>query len=232
MSVESALIFSLLKLTQKSPILTIHLKNDAKLPTETVLTLLKKLQSDGLLSLTPDGLVQVSTNDRIKLTIKLVLLGADIQQVSNLLCWQEFEEITAMSLHNNNFVVYKNVRFKNPNRKWEIDVIGCKHPLVICIDCKRWSHSISTSTLNKIATAQADRTNALAETLPNPKLQLECVKWKNVQFIPTIISLVPSSFKFYNNIPIVPILQIQDFLNQLPAYIYQLKSFSKTFDHL
>jgi hypothetical protein len=231
LSTERTLIFSLLKLTQKTPVLTTKLKNDTNLPSETVFALLEKLQSENLLNINK-GIVKVSTNDRIKLAVKAVSLSADIQNVSDLLCWQEFEEITAMALHNNNFTVHKNVRFKTTNRKWEIDAIGCKHPIVICIDCKHWGHPISPSTLSKIATAQADRTKALTETLPNPKLQLECTKWKNAHFVPAILSLTQSSFKFCDNIPIVPILQLQDFLNQLPAYMYQLKTYQKTFDHL
>ncbi|MCL1977488.1 MAG: NERD domain-containing protein [Candidatus Bathyarchaeota archaeon] len=227
MSVERNLILSLLKLTQKSSVLAKQVKNDAKLPSETMYVLLEKLQSEDLLNLNSE-VVEVSVNDRLKLAVKAVSLGADIQQISDLLCWQEFEEITAMALHNNGFVVYKNVRFKNSDRKWEIDAIGCKQPLVVCIDCKHWGRSISPSVISKIAIAQANRTKALSETLPNPKLQLECTKWKNIQFIPAILSLIPSSLKFYDNIPLVPILQLQDFLNQLPAYMYQLKSFPKT----
>ncbi|MDR0798024.1 MAG: NERD domain-containing protein, partial [Nitrososphaerota archaeon] len=184
MSIERTLVLSLLKLTQKTSVLTTHLKNDAKLPLETVYNLLEKMQSEDLLDIKYD-IVETSTNDRIKLAIKAVSLGADIQQVSNSLSWQEFEEIATIALQNNGFTIYKNIRFKTPNRKWEIDAIGCKQPLVICIDCKHWAHSFSTSTISKIATAQADRTKALTETLPNPKLQLECTKWKNAQFIPT-----------------------------------------------
>jgi len=231
LSIERNLIITLLKLTQKNTTSTNQLKKDTKLPTETMYTLLEKLQSEDLLTLNKD-IVEASINDRLKLAAKAVTLGADIQQVSDLLCWQEFEEITAIALRNNGFTVYKNTRFKTATRKWEIDVIGCKHPIVLCIDCKHWGHTIAPSTLGKIATTQADRTKALTETLPNPKLQLECTKWKNAQFTPTILSLIQNNFKFYNNIPIVPILQIQDFLNQLPAYIHQLKTYPKTFNHI
>jgi hypothetical protein len=219
---------SLLKLTQNSSTIIKHIKNDTKLPLETTHTVIEKLYTENLLTLNNET-IQVSINDRLKLALKALSLGADIQYVSDLLCWQEFEEITAIALRNNNFTVYKNTRFKTPNRKWEIDVIGCKQPIVICIDCKHWIHAISPSTLSKIAIAQADRTKALTETLPNPKLQIDCTTWKNAQFTPAILSLTTNSFKFYNDIPIVPILQIQNFLNQLPAYLHQLKTFPKTF---
>ncbi len=231
LSVERNLIISVLKLTQKSPVLIKGVKEDAKLPIELTYSLLEKMQSEDLLNLTSEA-VEVSVDNRLKLAVKAVSLGADVEHVSDLLCWQEFEEIAAMALRNNGFVVAKNVRFKHGGRKWEVDAVGCKPPLVICIDCKHWSRAISPSVLGKIAQAQADRAKALSEVLPNVKIQLECTKWENAQFIPAILSLVQGRFKFYDDIPIVPVLQLQDFLCQLPAYIYQLKSFHKVFDHL
>ncbi len=231
MSVERSLIISVLKLTKEEVVLIKSVKDDAKLPIETTYTLLEKLQSENLLNLTSDA-VKVSVDDRLKLAVKAVSLGADVQHVSDLLCWQEFEEIAAMALRNNGFVVSKNVRFKQSGRKWEIDAVGCKRPLVVCIDCKHWVRAISPSVLGKVAQAQAGRAKALADALPNAKLQLECTKWKNAQFVPAILSLVPGSFKFYDDIPLVPVLQLQDFLCQLPAYMYQLKAFAKVFDHL
>jgi hypothetical protein len=230
-SVERNLIISLLKLAKEAPILIKSVKDDAKLTSEITLMLLDKLQTDGLVNLNGD-LIEVTGDNRLKLAVKAATLGADIEHISNLLCWQEFETIATMALRNNGFSVSKNVRFKHAGRKWEIDAVGCKSPLVICIDCKHWQRSMAPSVLGKVADAQAERTEALADALPNVKLQLECTKWRKAQFIPAILSLIPGSFKFYNDIPIVPVLQLQDFLNQLPAYMYSLKSFSKSFDHL
>jgi hypothetical protein len=77
-----------------------------------------------------------------------------------------------------------------------------------------------------------ERTRALAESLPNVSLELECAKWDKAKFVPAILTLVPVSFKFYDKVPIVPVLQLQDFLSQLPAYTESLKYFSKEFNHL
>jgi hypothetical protein len=231
LSVERNLLISLLKLTQQSPVLIKDVKEAAKLPMDTTCVLLEKLQSEDLLNLNSEA-VEVCADDRLKLAVKAVSMGADIQHISDLLCWQEFEEITAMALRNNGFTVSKNVRFKHAGRKWEVDVVGCKRPLVLCIDCKHWGRAMAPSVLGKVARAQADRAKALAEVLPNIKLQLECTKWKNAQFVPAILSLVQGAYKFYDDIPIVPVLKLQDFVYQLPAYMYQLKSFPKVFDHL
>jgi hypothetical protein len=88
------------------------------------------------------------------------------------------------------------------------------------------------SALKKIVEAQVERARALADTLPTPSLKVECVKWNKAKFVPVILSLMPSSFKFYDNVPVVPVLQLQDFLTQLPAYIGEVKYFTKEFSHL
>ena len=231
MSVECNLVISLLKLTKKGPVLTESVNKDARIPSATSRKLLKKLQSEGLVYLKQDS-VEVENSDRVKLAVKAASLGADVEHISNLLCWQEFEEITAFALKNNGYAVSNNVRFKHAAHRWEIDVVGCKKPLVVCVDCKHWQHAIAPSALKRIVDSEVERTRALADSLPNIALKLECTKWSEAKFIPCILSLMPSSFKFYNQVPIVPILQLQDFLNQLPAYIGSIKFFPKTFHSL
>jgi len=231
MSIERNLVISILKLTQKGAVLIENVNRDARVPSVTSRKLLQKLQNEGLIYLKQDS-IEVENNGRLKLAVKAASLGADVEHISNLLCWQEFEEITAFALKNNGYAVSNNVRFKNAVRKWEIDVVGCKKPLVVCIDCKHWQHAIAPSVLKRIVDSQVERTRALADSLPNIALKLECTKWSEAKFIPSILSLIPSSFKFYYEVPIVPILQLQDFLNQLPAYTESIKFFPKTFNSL
>lgn len=231
MNVERNLIISLLKLTQEGSVLTKTVNKEARLPSVISKKLLEKLQSEGFIYLKKDN-IEVDSNLRLKLAIKAVSLGADIEHTSKLLCWQEFEEIAAFALKNNGYSVANNVRFKHAGRKWEIDVVGCKRPLGVCIDCKHWQHAVAASALRRIVDSQVERTRALADSLPNLSLKLDCAKWDNAKFIPAIISLMPSSFKFYDRVPIVPILQLQDFINQLPAYTETLRFFSKTFKSL
>jgi hypothetical protein len=231
LSLERNLVFSLLKLGKETPILVKNVKNEAKLTFDTTLALLQKLQNENLLNL-KDDIINLTSENRVKLAIKAVANGSDIEQISRFLCWQEFEEIVSIALSNNDFNVHKNVRFTHGGRKWEIDDVGYKRPLVVCIDCKHWQRAISQSVLRRIVEEQIERVHAFADALPNPKLQLDCVKWDKATFIPAIISLMPSSFKLYYNVPIVPVLKIQDFLNQLPAYMYELQSYSKNFSRL
>ena len=231
MVVELNLVISLLKLTRAGSVLIENVNRDARIPSDATKKLLQNLQNQELVYLKGDE-VEADTSGRLKLAIKAVSLGADVEQVSSLLCWQEFEEIAAFTLRNNSYVVAKNVRFKHGGRKWEIDVVGCRKPLVVCVDCKHYHHGMSPSAMQKIAEAQTQRTKALAESLPNVTMKLDCASWDKAKFVPAILSLLPSRVKFCDDVPIVPILQLQDFISQLPIQVESLTYFRKEFSHL
>lgn len=226
MNLEVNLIISILKLTREGPVTHKLIKNDARISSEIVETLLRRMQSDGLVYLTK-SVVEANSYQRVKLAAQAVKLGADVENISSLLHWQEFENIAAIAFERNGYGIAKNFRFKNAQRRWEIDIIGCKKPLAICVDCKAWHHGIVPSALKKIAKEQVERTFALAEVLPSLAGKVECAMWDYAKLIPVVLSLVTGRFKFYENVPIVPVLQLQDFLNQLPAYADELKHFTK-----
>jgi Holliday junction resolvase-like predicted endonuclease len=231
MAVERNLLISLLKLTKTGSVLVESVNKDSRMAFSIAVKLLENLQNEGIIYL-KNGTIETDSYGRLKIAIKALSLGADVETVSNLLRWQEFEEIAAVALERNGYVATKNVRFKHGGRRWEIDVVGCKKPLVLCVDCKHWHHGMSPSALKKIAEAQADRTRAMAESLPNVKIEIECVKWNKAKFVPAVLSLITTSAKFCDMVPIVPVLQLQDFLNQLPAYTESLKYFTREFEHL
>ena len=193
--------------------------------------LIKQLENEGLISKNSD-FVEVDKDNRLKLAARAISLGADLEHVSSFLNWHEFEDITALALERNGYTTVLNMRFRKEGRRWEIDVVGCRNPLVLCIDCKHWQRSMNPSALRKIVKAQVKRTYALATTLPTPLIKVECVKWNKAKFIPIILSLIPGRLKFYDNVPVVSVLQLQDFLSQVPAYVESLKYITKDFNHL
>jgi len=193
--------------------------------------LLEKFQAQDLLKINANNL-KVNSENRLKIAVKAVSLGADIEAISSFLGWQEFESIAATALKNNGYAVWQNLRFKHAARKWEIDVVGCRRPLVICLDCKDWHNGLSKSAIRRIVVAQTERAKALADALPNVSIGIECAKWSKAKFVPAILALLPTKFKFYDGVPIVPVLQLQDFLIQLPMELESVKSFQKEFTHL
>lgn len=231
MAIERDLLISLLKLTKHGHVLTKNVNKDTKIASDIALKLLERLQNEGLIYLKKD-FVELNSDSRLRLALKAVSLGANVERVSRLLHWQEFEDIASVALERNGYVTAKNVRFKHGARRWEIDIVGCRKPLVLCIDCKRWQRGITASALGKIVEAQVARTKALTDILPSPTVKVKCVKWQRAKFVPVILSLVSSSFKFYAGVPVVPVLQLQDFLVQLPAYVEEFTFFTKEFSHL
>ncbi len=231
MSVERKLLISLLKLTKDGAVNQKNVKEDAGLPSSVASALLDKLQSENL-TYTRKGMIGADSESRLKLAIRAAELGADVEHISGVLAWQEFEAMAALAFESNGYVTKKNVRFKQEGKRWEIDVVACRKPLVICIDCKHWHHGMHPSTLGKMAAFQVKRVEAFADYLPNVDTQFECTKWESANFIPVIVSLIPFSFKFFSGTPIVPVLQMQDFINQLPLSIELLQCFKRQFGHL
>jgi Holliday junction resolvase-like predicted endonuclease len=229
--VEHGLLISLLKTTRTGAVLIEDVKKDSRVPSDTLLKLLGAFQNEGILKINSNS-VELDAESRLKLALRAVSIGADVQTVSSFLSWQEFESIAATAFRKNGYIVRQNLRFKNAARKWEIDVVGCRKPLVVCVDCKSWHHALSPSAMNRVAEAQVERARALADALPNISLELDCVKWSRAKFIPVVLVLIPGQIKFYDNVPIVPVLQLQDFLYQLPVETDSLKYFQKEFIQL
>jgi len=225
MAVEKNLLISILKLTKTGLAQRGLVSRDARVPVQVADEILKKLFNIGLIGY-KGQLIELSSNQRAKMAVRAVELGADPERVCGVLDWHEFEEIAAKTLEANNFMVKRRFRFTWAGRRWEIDALGCKEPLVACVDCKHWHRGWRRSAIMKAVEAQVERTQALAEALPSLHEKAGLVNWKKATLIPVILSLVPGPFKFYNNVPIVPVLQLPDFLNELPAQTTSLTCFS------
>ena len=226
MDIERELIISILKLTKNRPIGIELVRKDAKIPSAIAEDLIIKLQNDGLLYL-QNKLIEVNSLKRLKLAVHAIELGGDVERVSGFLDWKEFENIAAIAFERNGYSVARNLRFKHAGRRWEMDIIACKKPIVACVDCKHWHHGMYPSAIRRAVKEQVERTCALAESMPKLTEKIDCASWNRVKLLPAVLSLTAVRSKFYNKVPIVPVLQLQDFLNQLPAYVDSLKHFSK-----
>ena len=226
MSIEKELIISILKLTKDGPVSIEVVSKDAKTPLAFAQNLLRKLQNDGRIYLR-NKVIDMDSLKRLKLAVHAMQLGSDLERVSGFLDWKEFESIAAIAFERNGYRVKKNLRFKHAGRRWEIDILGCKKPIVVCADCKHWHHGMYPSTIKRIVEEQVERTYALSESLPRLAEKIGCALWSKAKLVPAILSLVPARFKFYKKVPVVSVLQLQDFITQLPAYVGSLKHFSK-----
>jgi len=224
MTVERNLLRSILKLTKKGPIEKTLISRDAQIPAQIADDMLKDFSKAGFIQLT-GKVIEASLNQRVKIAIHAIRMGADFESVCNFLEWNEFEKIAATTFEFNHFNVIKGLRFKSAGRRWEVDVLGCREPIIVSADCKHWHHGWTRSAITKTIDAQMKRTQALANAAPTLREKIGLADWKEATLIPMVLSLFPAPLKFYRNTPVVPILQLQDFLNEMPAHIDSMTHF-------
>lgn len=224
MTVERNLLRSILKLTKKGPIEKTLISRDAQIPAQIADDMLKDFSKAGFVQIR-GKVIEASLNQRVKIAIHAIRLGADFESVCNFLEWNEFEKIAATTFEFNHFNVIKGLRFKGAGRRWEVDILGCREPIIVSADCKHWHHGWTKSAITKTIDAQMKRTQALANAVPTLREKIGLVDWKEATLIPMVLSLFPALLKFYRNTPVVPILQLQDFLNELPAHIDSMTHF-------
>jgi len=228
MTVERNLLRSILKLTKRGPIEKTLISRDAQIPAQIADDMLKDFSKAGFIQLR-GKVIKASLNQRVKIAIHAVRLGADFESVCNFLEWNEFEKIAATTFEFNHFNVIKGLHFKSAGRRWEVDILGCEEPIIVSADCKHWHHGWTKSAITKTIDAQMKRTQALANAVPTLREKIGLADWKEATLIPMVLSLFPAPLKFHRNTPVVPILQLQDFLNELPAHIDSMTHF---FAHL
>lgn len=230
MEVLSEVIILLLKHSKYGLVSRELVKKELKLPSSYVERLLRKMQCEGLVYLRA-GSIKVSASQRLGLAIRALQLGADYERVSGFLEWKEFENVAAAAFEAHDYTVLRNLRFKQGGRRWEIDIVGYRKPLVVCVDCKHWGRSSYPSKLRRAVEDQIRRTLAFSKSLPNPTVRVDCASWNDARFVPVVVVLAPASFKSHDRTPIVAILQLRDFLAQLPMSVDCLRFFDESQAH-
>lgn len=227
MTVEREILITVLKLTRNGPTEYSLVGKNARVPAQTAEKFLKKL-ADANLVKWRDKILESSPNQRVKIAVQAIKLGADFERVCKLLEWKEFESITTKAFEAYNYRAQKNFRFKEKTgKRWEIDLVACKKPTIASVDCKHWQHRWTRAPIIKTVEQHVERTKAFTDILPSLHARIELDKWEHATVIPIILSLLPSSFKFHQNTPVVPIMQLQSFLSELPAHINSLAHFAQ-----
>ena len=224
--VEREILQIILKLTHHGSIDYTLVAKSTNFPLQTIEDSLRKFERDRLLDFN-NTILEISSVQRLKVAIAALKLGADFEKVCQYLKWDEFEGFSMKVLEYHNYNVLKNLRFKDGKKRWEIDLLACKKPVIISVDCKHWKSNWSRGTISRLAEVQVARTRSLAMILPKIWDKLALEHWRGVKVLPIILSLRPGPFKLHNNVPIVSIFQFQSFLSDLPAQIEHLTYFSQ-----
>ena len=151
-------------------------------------------------------------SDRISASVFAIRNGATIEDVSEFLSWQNFEQLVSHILEENGFDVQKNLILTKP--RMEIDVVGIKLGISILIDCKHWKR-MTQSALNDIVSKQIERVKSYVE------------KTESISAIPVIVTLHQEKVDFVKQVPIVPIMELSSFLDEFYGNLDKVKTIEK-----
>ena len=224
MIVDREVLISALKLTRDGAHTTIEaLSRDSRVPIQTVYEAVRRLGDEGLITVRGCDVNMVGER-RIMAAARAVEMGADLERVCTFLTWSEFEDISGFAFEASGFSVKRSFRFKWSGRRWEVDIVAYKGRTVISVDCKHWRRNWRGSSIKRIVENHIERTKALSEALPNLRL-IPKIKGR-LTVVPVILSLVQGPFKFYMDVPVVPILQLRNFIEEMPLHIGSMRYFT------
>jgi len=153
--------------------------------------------------------VKFNSFDKMRAVILAIQMGVDIEELSKMLNWKDFEILATNILDSCGYIAHHGLRLKKPRA--EIDVVGIKNGVALLIDCKHWKRS-SPSELSKFALMQVKR----AETFVRANKE-------QIRFaIPAILTLHSESITFADDVPVIPIIKFRSFLNEMHGYLNEI----------
>lgn len=146
--------------------------------------------------------------------------GELIEKIIEGIDWKEFEKVVGDILRTHEFNVYNSFRFKT-KKNYEIDVIGVKQNIILCIDCKRWKGGrYKNSGLKNAISKQKKRVSEFIKFLkknPNGK-KFFGVEIKKMKLVPFIVTWLEEDLKMYDNVVVVPVWKLNEFLLNINEY--------------
>lgn len=222
MSLEARTLLSILQLGATQTDIR-EISKESNIPLDMIRKTLKKLEDEDLLHI-EEGHVEISAEQRLGLVILAIKGGVDVERACRAIGWRTFEDLVMSVLDLNGFATWKHFRFKNHERRFEIDVLGLKEPVIFLIECKHWKQSWQRSATMKIVEKQIQRTKALINSFQEHRERLAVNGWSDAWFLPMVLTLSVTPLKTYKNVPVIPIFYFQNFINnEMNAYFDKFK---------
>ncbi|MEM1884794.1 MAG: restriction endonuclease [Candidatus Jordarchaeales archaeon] len=155
--------------------------------------------------------------DRVSLVEALLSYGFTAEYLARLLTWKAFEEFLGGVFDRHGYSLIRNFRFSRSGRRFEVDILALKKPLVICVECKHYKRPRTVAPDRRILERHAERTKALADSIPGLSLELGVSGWGKIKVLPLVVTLLQEGF--YRKIPVVPVFKLNSFLLELDANI-------------
>jgi hypothetical protein len=154
--------------------------------------------------------IQVAPFHRFELAIEATKLGA-LQDAAKGLTWQEFETFGEECLSRSGFLTKKGVLLRDETRRWQIDIVAKKTEMVLAFDCKHWDSPNYSSKFNKAAEHQKRALSVLMRRKGPGSIPGE---WG----LPVILTLYDPRSSIHNDVVLVSVGQLSDFLSHLTPY--------------
>jgi len=218
------ILIALLETTKEGPTDYEGLREAVRVTDEAFKAFLDYLIKQELVGVSEDAL-EATLEQRLDIAVRAVKAGADMERVSQALGWLEFEEMTAYTFEENGFKVKRRFRFNAEGRRWEIDVLATRKPLVVCAECKHWVNGLGNMTARKIVEIHLEKVRVLSENAAILVDKDILRDWDRAVFVPMTLSLQPARNKIYRRIPVVSVFELPSFLNEFQGQMDWLASF-------
>jgi len=165
----------------------------------------------------------VNDEERLRLAYLAVNLGCDVEKVSRLLTWREFEVFCSNVLESCGFRCFLNFRFKYSSGRGEIDILGLRRPFILCLDAKHWGARLGkTSGLRNAVKKHVKRVGFFGGVLNKYLLNLGIEDWGECVLVPLLVTLFQERIIFDSNVPVVPVFKLNSFLMDFDGYLDEL----------
>jgi len=183
---------------------------------------LLKLRERGAVALAGEE-IQVSLEQRLRIAELAIAIGADPERIARQLRWQEFEAFADHVLALEGYATITHFVFKASGHRHEIDVLGAKEPLVLCVDCKHWHTGCGPARLLTAVENQVLRVQLLSQSLRTCGRKLATTGWRSVRLLPVILTLADVPLKVIDRVPVVSSLRLRSFLFEVSPWLDKLR---------
>jgi len=185
------------------------------IPDKTIVEVLSPLIEQNYLEVDKDK-VLVHKGSVPIFSLQTLKAGASFNEILKLVRWQDFEDFVHTVVSEYGFTSFKNYRVKKPRA--EIDVLALKGSFGLVIDCKQWHKVLEGSDLDRVVAKQISRAKVL--------LAIDKNLLKGKVLVPVIVTLLPSSERYYYGVPIVPCEMFKSFVGEIDGRLSEVLTIS------
>ncbi len=158
---------------------------------------------------------------RVYLAMRAIALGAETENVVNLLSWKDFEGLVAGILGENDYRCIESFRRRGTSKMqgMEIDVIGARGQRIVAVDAKMWGvRTGKSSALKSAAGRQRKRTARLCGEIERLADRIGGLHRGTYTLTPILVTWLVEEVILSEGVPIVPVFKLNSFILEISNY--------------